>query len=225
MNKIIQSLINEVVQIEVSGKKQLKGTVIDLGSDMIVLFNGIDFVYIPLVHIQNFAVDRDNEDDLKAPMEFPSIISDENNEDLTFGEVLLKAKGKYVEIYVTGGHTLHGCISSIMSDYLVFDSPIYKTMYIALSHLKWLIPYSQNEKPYGLDDRKTTIQSDQELLPNTFEVQVEKLASEIVVFNIDGNKSFIGKLNNIEGQIVEIQTARKNSIYVNLQHIKTLHKV
>ena len=103
---------------------------------MIVLFNGTDFVYIPLNHIQSFKVDCDNENDIEDPTEFPSIITEENEENLSFGEVLTQAKGKYVEIYVTGSQPLHGCITSIMNNYFVFQSPIYKTMYIAIDHLE-----------------------------------------------------------------------------------------
>ena len=98
-------------------------------------------------------------------------------------------------------------------------------MYISLNHLKWLIPYTQNESPYGLDNHNVSLQPNNESLASTFEVQVEKFKNKIVVFNIDGNKSFIGKINKVEDQIVEIQTARTNSIYLNLNHIKTLHQV
>ena len=72
----------------------MNGTLIDVGSDVIVLFNGTDFVYIPLAHVHNFEVDRDNEDDLQAPTELPSIVAEESEEDLSFGEVLAQAKGK-----------------------------------------------------------------------------------------------------------------------------------
>ena len=225
MNKIIQSLVKQVVQIEVSGKRIITGTVIDLGSDMIVLFNGIDFVYIPLNHIQNFNVDFDNENEIEEPREFPSITTEEDKEKLSFGEALTQAKGKYVEIYVTGGQSLHGCITNIKNNYFVFQSPIYKTMYITIDHLKWVIPYPKKEKPYGLDNHSVSTQPRGELLPSTFEVQVENLTNEIVVFNIGGNKSHIGKINKVVDQIVEIQTARKNSNYLNLDHIKTLHRV
>lgn len=225
LNKIILGLVNEVVQIEVSGKKLINGTVIDLGSDMIVLYNGTDFVYIPLDHTHSFKLDCDNENDLKAPTEPPSIITEENNTDLSFGEVLTQAKGKYVEIYVAGSQPLHGHITSIMNNYFVFQSPVYKTMYISLKHLKWLIPYTQNERPYGVDNQNVTIQPNNDSLASYFEAQVEKFKNKIVVFNTDGNKSLIGKINNIEDQIVEIQTARANSVYINLHHIKTLHQV
>ena len=59
----------------------------------------------------------------------------------------------------------------------------------------------------------------------TFEDQVEKFKNKIVVLNIGGNKSHIGKINNVEEQIVEIQSARTSPVYLNLHHIKTLHEV
>lgn len=225
MNNIIQSLVKQVTKIEVSGKKFINGTVIDLGSDMIVIFNGKDFVYIPLNHIQNFKVDYDNENEIEDPKELPSITMVENKENLSFGEVLTQAKGKYVEIYVAEGGPLHGYITSIMNNYFVFESPVYKTMYISLNHLKWLIPYAQNEGPYGVDNHDISLQPTIDSLANTFETQVEKFKNEIVVFNTGGNKSYIGKVNNIEDQIVEIQTARATIIYLNLDHIKTVHQV
>ena len=70
MNNIIQNFVQEVVRIEVSGKKMMNGTLIDVGSDMIVLFNGTDFLYIPLDHIRNFEIDRDNENNLQAPTDY-----------------------------------------------------------------------------------------------------------------------------------------------------------
>lgn len=222
MNKIIQSLVKEVVQLEVSGKKILNGTVIDLGTDTMVLFNGTEFVYIPLDHIQNFKVDSNNDDDIQAPTLLPSISTDENDADLTFRKVLTQAQGKYVEIYVTGNEPLHGYITSIKDNYFVFQSPVYRTMYISMSHLKWLIPYAQNELAYGLE---LSVQHNNETLASTFEVQAEQFKDEIVVLNIGGPKSHIGKITNVEQQIAEVQTARADSIYVNLSHIKTLHVV
>jgi len=225
LNKIIQSLVKQVVQIEVSGKKVINGTLIDLGSDVIVLFNGKDFVYIPLNHIQNFKVDYDNENEIVDPIGFPSITTGKNKGNLTFVEVLTQAKGKYIEIYVTGGQPLHGYITGIMNNYFVFQSPVYKTMYISLNHLKWLIPFAQNVGPYGLDNYNAALQPNIDSLASIFEIQVEKFKNEIVIFNTGGSKSFIGKVNKIEDQIVEILTAKANFIYLNLDHIKTVHQV
>lgn len=225
LNKIIQSLIKEVVQIEVSGKKLINGTVVDLGSDLMVLFNGTDFVYIPLNHIQSFGVDRNNENDIEDPTEFPLIIANENKDDLSFKEALTQATGKNVEIYVTDGQPLHGHITCIMNDYIVFFSPIYKTMYISVKHLKWLIPYPQSERLYDMDIPKKPIQSNNHSLASSFEEQVQKYKNTLVALNVGGNKSYIGIIKNVEKQVVEFQRARSAPFYLNLDHIKTLHQV
>lgn len=47
----------------------------------------------------------------------------------------------------------------------------------------------------------------------------------MVIFNMVERNNHIGKINNIEDQIVEIQTGRVQPVFINLQHIKTLHPV
>lgn len=225
LNKTIQSLIKEVIKIEVSGKKLINGTVIDLGSDMLVLFNGTNFMYIPFEHIQNFEIDQNNEEDIQDPTENPSIKALENQLELSFKETLELAMGRYVEIYVTDNQALYGQITSVQDDYFVFNSPIYKTMYIPIAHLKWLIPFTQNESLYGLDEKRGIVQSNSEVLANTFIKQIEKFVHKIAVFNIGGIKSHNGKINSIEDQMMEVQKARSNAIYLNIDHIKTLHLV
>lgn len=225
MNNIIQNFVQEVVKIEVSGKKMMNGTIIDVGSDIIVLFNGTDFLYIPLDHIRNFEMDRDNENNLQAPTELPSIVAEESKEDLSFEEVLTQAKGRLVEIYVSGNQSLHGTVTGIMKNYVVFQSPVYKTMYISLAHIKWLIPYAQSYKLYGLENDSAATQPNNETFARTFEVQVEKIKNKIVVLNVGEHKSLIGKIINVEEKIIEFESARTSPIYLNLHHIKTLHEV
>jgi hypothetical protein len=223
---MIQSLVKEVVQLEISGKKLINGTLIDLGSDVLVLFNGTDFVYIPTNHIQCLRSNLTDDIEIKAPTEFPSIImEDDDKGDLSIIKVLTQAQAEFVKIYVTGSQPLHGIITSIKDNYFVFHSPIYKKMYIALNHLKWLIPYTKNKKPYGLDGHNFLVQSNNELLASTFEVQVKDLKNKLVIFNIGEKEKHIGKINNVEDQIVEIQTASTYPIYLNLSHIKTIHQV
>jgi ribosome maturation factor RimP len=224
LNKIIQSLIRELIQIEVSGKKLIKGTIIDLGSDIIVLFNGADYVYIPFNHIQSLSVIQKSEFDILDPTELPGITTAENEGELSLQDTLIQAIGKNVEIYITNDQLLHGRITRIKDDYFEFYSPIYQTMYISINHLKWLIPYSQSVSPYGLDDNNS-IKLTQDTLASTFEAQVEKFKDKMVVLNIGGNKSHIGKIKNVEVQIVEMQRARTAPIYLTIAHIKTLHQV
>ena len=98
-------------------------------------------------------------------------------------------------------------------------------MFITIKHLKWLVPYPQNQRPYGLASHNFPIQTSTTQLARTFEVQIEKLKDQIVVFNMGESNNHIGKINNIEDQIIEIQTGRTQPFFLNLQHIKTLHQV
>ena len=52
---------------------------------------------------------------------------------------------------LAGNAPIHGYVTSVMNDYIVFYSPVYKTVYISLKHLKWLIPYKENQVPYALN--------------------------------------------------------------------------
>ena len=224
LNKIIQSLIKEFVQIEVSGKKIIKGTLIDLGTDLMVIFNGTDYMYIPFNHIHSFCSIPKNEFDTISPTESYSMQTGENSENLTLLLTLHQAKGKNSEIYLTDDQPLHGCITQIMDDYFEFYSPIYKTMYISTKHLKWLIPYISNEGPYGFNNNYSKPLLNEPLV-NTFKSQIEKFKDKIIVFNIGGSKSHIGKIKNVEEQVIELEKARATKDYLNIDHIKTIHEV
>lgn len=223
LNKTIQQLIGEFVQLELSGKKFMNGSVIELGSDVVVLFNGKDYIYIPLIHIKNIKIINKDELEINIiePKESPVIGPEQN---FSLRKALTMAKGMYLEIYVANDEPLHGYVTSIMNNYFVFYSPIYKTMYITLHHLKWLIPYSNSQKPYDFGGH--SVQSANQItLARSFEIQVEKLKNELVMFNIGENKNMIGKINNVEDNFVELQLAREKPILLNLHHIKTVHKV
>ncbi|MFJ7734889.1 DUF2642 domain-containing protein [Lysinibacillus sp. NPDC097287] len=220
---MIQNLNKETVKLYISGKKVLKGIIVDSGSDMIVLYNGEDYYYIPNSHIHELKVDDYNENNIIMPTENPDIVLN-NKDELTLEKVLSHAVGIYSEIYVTGNQALHGYISNIMSDYFVFQSPIYKTMYIKTEHLKWLIPYTDNLSPYKLSAAEFPIQPFNEALSKTFETQIDTLKGKFLVFNQGEKNNFIGRMNNVKGHIVEFQTARMNPIYFNLLHIKTVHQ-
>ena len=225
MKQIIQGLVQEIVRFEITGKKTVSGTLIDVGSDIIVIFNGMDFMYIPLDHIRNFEVDLDNEDNVQAPTVLPSIVAVDNQDELSFEKVLEQAKGRLVEIFVSGNQSLHGTITAVMNNYFVFQSPIYKTMFIPTDHIKWLIPFDQGQKLFGSEYNFSSTQATSETFASSFDKQVEKYINKFVVLNINERESFIGKINNVEEQIVEFQTARTSPIYLNMRHIKTLHEV
>ncbi|OIK15679.1 DUF2642 domain-containing protein [Bacillus sp. MUM 116] len=214
--------IGKYIKLEISGKKILSGMLIDIGSDLWVLFDGYDYLYIPSINIQNWEfLNEDEIDEIYVSTE-PSPIYN-HNEEISLRKTLTSAKGIFTEIYVTGNKALHGYIISIMNNYFVFYSPIYKTMFISLNHLKWLIPYSENQRPYGLSNANFPVNPSNISFSRSFEVQIEKLVGELIVFNMGESDHVIGKVKGIKDNFVEIIRAKEEPVYLHLQHIKTVH--
>ncbi|MBM7653305.1 DUF2642 domain-containing protein [Neobacillus cucumis] len=214
--------IGKYIKLEISGKKFIFGLLVDIGSDLWVIFNGNDYLYIPTIHIQNwqflkpYEIDEINFNDEPEPIY-------NHNEEISLRKTLTAAKGIFTEIYVTSNQAIHGYIISIMNNYFVFYSPIYKTMFISLNHLKWLIPYTNNQRPYGLSNASLPVSPSNLSFARSFEVQIEKLIGELIVFNIGENENVIGKIQTINNNFVELISAKEDPIYINLHHIQTVH--
>jgi hypothetical protein len=221
-NLNLKDNIGKCIKMEISGKKFLKGMLIDIGSDLWVLFNGIDYLYIPTIHIQNWQFLKKDEIDEITFNDEPTPIYN-HNEEISLRKTLTSAKGIFTEIFVTSNQSLHGYIISIMNNYFVFYSPIYKTMFISLNHLKWLIPYTNNQRPYGLSNANLPVNPSNLTFARSFEVQLDKLTGELIVFNIGENENVIGKLQTIKNNFIELISAKEDLIYLHLQHIKTVH--
>ncbi|WP_050614045.1 hypothetical protein [Bacillus testis] len=219
---ILRKLIGEIVQTELAGKKMIIGVVIDIGSDIIVLFNGKEYVYLPWVHIKNITIGKESDIDIPFPNDAPGFQWEEN---ISFRKVLTMAKGILVEISVSGEETITGYITSIMNNYFSFYSPLYKTMYISMNHLKWLIPHSTYQKPFGLKNHELTVQPSQLTLARTFEVQIEKMKDSLVVFNTGEPGNIKGKIHAVEGNIIEVISAKNKSIYLTFPHIKSVYGI
>jgi hypothetical protein len=218
----VKDNIGKYIKLELSGKKFIKGLLIDVGSDLWVIFNGYDYLYIPAIHCQNWMYLKQDEIDEFMVTEGATPIYN-NNEDISLRKTLTAAKGIFTEIYVTSNQALHGYITSIMNNYFVFYSPIYKTMFISLNHLKWLIPYTNNQRPYGLSNANLPVNPSNITFARSFEVQIEKLTGELIVFNIGENENVIGKVKDIKDNFVELISAKEDPVFINLQHIKTIH--
>ncbi|PLS09464.1 DUF2642 domain-containing protein [Neobacillus cucumis] len=214
--------IGKYIKLEISGKKYIYGLLVDVGSDLWVIFNGNDYLYIPTIHIQNWQFLKQYEIDEITFNDEPTPIYN-HNEEISLRKTLTAAKGIFTEIYVTSNQALHGYIISIMNNYFVFYSPIYKTMFISLNHLKWLIPYTNNQRPYGLSNASLPVSPSSLTFARSFEVQIEKLIGELIVFNIGENENVIGKIQSIKNNFVELIGAKEDPIYINFQHIKTIH--
>ena len=55
--------IGNYIKLEISGNKAISGILIDIGSDLWVIYNGYDYLYIPTVHIQNWKFPKEAEID------------------------------------------------------------------------------------------------------------------------------------------------------------------
>ena len=221
MNKIIRNFLLETLHIELTGKKYFCGKLIDIGSDVVVIFDGKNFVYVSVQHIHHIKVNENDDNDINLPSAIPSI-KDENT--LSVKKSLILAKGMVVEIYATGNQPLYGSITDVLSDYFIFHSPIYKKMYIPIEHLKWIIPYMNNQKPYGLGDTQLIGNASTNRPQQTLELQLKHLIGTITILNIGENLNLIGKLEMVEDGFASLITGKEESIVINLQHIKSIHQ-
>ncbi len=217
---MIQDLIGEQVTVHLSGNTLFNGILTDMGSDIIVIFNGAQYIYIPLLHIHSFNKNKEPNEYVSQPTN-SSIVDD--MESISYRKTLTYAKGTFVEIYVTGNLTFHGYITNVLNDYFVFYSPVFKQMFISLSHLKWLSPYHQNIAPFNLSQEKFPVNPSTMPLLRSLEDQLKREVGKLIVFDGGSNPSKIGLLSNIDQSIIELIVANGDVVHLNLDHIKSIH--
>ncbi len=220
MKKLLTDYLNNKITLHISGGKIVHGILIDIGTDILVLFNGKNFLYIPVLHIHHIKNGNESESDIEQPTDSPYL---EYEQEISLRKVLTAAKGMFTEIYVTSNQPLHGYISSVMNNYFVFYSPVYKSMLISLHHLKWLIPYHVNQRPYSLMSEDLPLQPAPFTLARSFDMQLEKHIGQLVIFNIGDHPHLIGKLENVRDGYIHLITAREESIFLTINHLKTVH--
>jgi hypothetical protein len=212
--------IGKKVELEISGKEKCTGLLIDCGMDILVIYDGQHFLYVPLSHIQLLKLDKSTDTEIENPSSVPI---DNHQDQISYRKILNNAKGFLLEIYVTGKQPLHGYLTNILSNYFVFYSPVFKTMYIPLKHLKWLIPKESNTTPYLLSKQQLSAKLSHLTLARTFREQLQKLEGSIVIFDLGEDPHKAGMLNNIQNNLVELVMADGEKIYLHLEHLKTVH--
>jgi hypothetical protein len=213
-------LIGKKIDIEISGGICHRGMLLDAGLDIIVIFNGISFLYIPTVHIQRLREFNKVDDD--SNYYEPSSEKPIETDAISFRKALTVAKGLFVQVYVTGNKSIHGYLTSIMNDYLVFHSPLYKTMYLSMKHVKWLIPYPPNTTPYSLDNGKFSLNPSPTPLSRSFYDQLKRFENQLVILDGGDHSEKIGLLQKILNKHITLITAEGETVYRNLEHIKIL---
>ncbi|WP_085992588.1 DUF2642 domain-containing protein [Oceanobacillus senegalensis] len=214
---LLNSYIQKQIEVKLSGKKRHFGLLLEQGSDVIVIYNGEDYVYIPYMHIQK--IKNADGEDIRMNKEDEIQITDH----LSIRKVLTTSKGIFAEISVTDTETIHGYVTSILNDYFVFYSPVYKTMFIPFKHLKWLIPYHRHQTPYALEREKFPVKPSNITLARTLAIQLEKLKGQIIVLDLGLATDKIGQLKRISDNYLELATAREDPVLINLHHIKSVH--
>lgn len=211
--------LTKQVMVELSGRIKFTGVLVDYGLDIIVIYNG-EFLYIPLMQLHNIKLNPHHDSKLGDPLDAPI---EKDTDKISFRKILNNAKGMFTKIYVIGNQIIHGYLLSILNDYFVFYSPVYKTMFISFNHLKWLIPYSQNVTPYSLNNQQLPVSPTQLTIPRSFEEQLKRLEGNIVVFDIADHPGKTGLLKKVGNQMVQLVTGEGEEICWNVQHIKTVH--
>ncbi|CAG7630476.1 DUF2642 domain-containing protein [Paenibacillus allorhizosphaerae] len=216
--------IGSLIDLELGEEMKHTGILVDAGSDIVVVYSGHSYVYIPLTHVRHIEPKISDSSSLSNSFKPPS---DENpilnEKELSYRKMLLHSKGMFVEIFVTGNQSIHGYVTTILTNYFVFYSPVYKTMYIPLLHLKWLIPYPPDQTPYTLERKMLPVAPSGITLARTFEEQLKKLTGKIVVFDTGLQADKTGLLLNSEDHIAELVTAHGRKLHMNVQQIKTVH--
>lgn len=209
------------IEVEISGGSFHMGILIDSGLDIIVIYEGStnSFLYMPFVHIQRLKEIRIKEEDpsYDPPSEKP-IESDA----ISYRKILMNARGLFVKVYVTGDKAIHGYLTSIMNDYFVFHTPAYKTMFISMKHVKWLIPHPVNTTPYSLNNQNLPLTSVPSSLARSFDEQLKKLENQLVILDGGDNTEKIGLIQKVQNNKMSLITADGETVYRNLEHIKTI---
>ena len=118
-----------------------------------------------------------------------------------------------MEIFVTGNRSIHGYITSVLNDYIVFYSPIYKMILISMHHLKWLVPYQNKLTPYTLSNENLPVVPANIPLSRSFEEQLQKYKGQLLVFDMGDNPNKVGLVKSVSNNIVELVTASGETNY------------
>ncbi|MEH7343612.1 DUF2642 domain-containing protein [Bacillus sp. JJ1532] len=210
------------------GKETINGILLDAGKDIVVIFNGQRYIYIPLLHVHHFQLNSNKDDYVDSPSESSAFAKMDL---LNVKEVLNKSKAVFTEIYVGKDLSYYGYITNVYNDYVAFYSPIYKLIFISIDHIKWLVPFNENSSPYTLNNMNLSLGKSHvhlrvsptnfPLLPN-LEDQLKKEAGKLVIFDGGKDPKKVGLLKKIENNLAEIILAKGENICLRLSHIKSI---
>ncbi|QRG67106.1 DUF2642 domain-containing protein [Brevibacillus choshinensis] len=218
MNYLV-SMVGKTVELDIKGSIRRIGILIDFGTDVIVIYDGNNYVYVPIGHIHNVR---------QSPISLPHLhepdyehVQSEN--DLTYHKILVESQGMLCQISLSNTLSLFGYVTHVHQDYFVFSSPVHHTLYIPNFHLKWLIPYPDVSTPYMHPHFVHKAESSPVKLARTFEEQMKRMIGSIVAFDLGTNPEMVGLLKNVRNQTAELVSANQKRFYWNIHHIKAAY--
>ncbi|OMP68394.1 hypothetical protein [Domibacillus epiphyticus] len=219
--KKIKGYAGKPIHLDLIGKKELEGVLIDYGSDVLVLYKQDDYLYIPLFHIREVRLLTKEE---ASQFSQPEMENEPISEKLSLPDILrAAAKGSFVELNVTALQSVPGYITQVKDNYIVFFSPVYQTILVPFQHIKWLIPYPDSARPYGFKNPMNSLSSSTaKTFAQTFENQIENLNDTFITCNIGEKESISGKLLHKESHFINLLTEKEQQIHVNIHHVKTV---
>ena len=217
--RLLRPILGKYVELTIPGKRvSPRGKLIDVGNDIVVLYNGTQYLYIPATHIQSMSLTDEVEE---ARMNETEIQFDHT--DIAYRKILMNAKGIFTEIYIHGPQSLHGYVTSIMNDFFVFFSPVYRTVYVAMEHVKSISPYEGNATPFYMSKERFALQPSPMALSRTFDQQLKRLEGELVILDLGEDPNKIGRLSAIDNNMLELITANGQRVFMHIRHVKTIH--
>ncbi|MEC0371648.1 DUF2642 domain-containing protein [Paenibacillus chibensis] len=215
----IRSLLGKKVELKISGYKvPVIGELVDLGSDILVLFSETRYIYVPIHHVQQMKLTQDGDDASPGDME-PLV--DHNH--ISYRKMLMNSRGIFTEIGLGGPDPLYGYLTSIMNDYFIFFSPLYHSVYIPLHHVKYLCPLPPSMTPFSLNQHLFQVQQPAIPLSRTLDQQLEKFQNELVIFDLGESPLKAGLLKKVDNRMIELVEAGGTTILLHCDHIKSIH--
>ncbi|PDO09376.1 MAG: hypothetical protein BLM47_12945 [Candidatus Reconcilbacillus cellulovorans] len=220
MNALLAPYLKTCVEIDISGRKiPLSGMLVDVGSDLLVLFDQRDFFYVPLVHLRAFRRTRDDTGE-----ENRQAVPREHENGLSCRQALTNAIGVFCEIYVTGNQPLYGYVVNVLNDYFVFDSPVHNTVFVAMRHLKYLAVPSAADA-YAVSawrGRKRSAPPPAVNLAKVFDQQIKKCEGQFVVLNLGEQPDKSGYLRKVEYPMLELVGGKGEASLLHAEHVQTI---
>ena len=217
--QLLTSWLGKQAEFVLSGcKNSIQGEIIDIGNDIVVVYENYRYIYIPIHHLQQMRLtpNRSNMTDSTPPD--PAI----DHSKISYRKILMNSRGIFSQVSL-GDQSIHGYVTAIMNDYFVFFSPLHHSVYISVKHLKYIVPYPVNTTPFSLRHDHFPVQPAAISLSRTLDQQLHKLEGQLVTLNLGAKPYRAGLLKSVEGNLLELVEAEGTSLMMHTDHIQAIH--